>query len=199
MTFDNEQGALLVVLLLNVSRQSNQKWPIDQHGRSLKRHFFVLDWTGFFGSGANEGEHISCASSQTNFSWTRQTTRISQADLIISHDASAGESIPFEDLQLNEQKQQYTMAFVMESEVHSSTGDEWKKFNFKMSYNLDDSYPEPATYFDVNIHLTDLLTPATVPFDKKETSADIVWIISNCHVSSMCKCDCLLGYTCRIL
>ena len=44
------------------------------------------------------------------------------------------------------------MAFIMESEVHSSTGNGWARYNFKMSYNLDDSYPEPATYFDTNIY-----------------------------------------------
>ena len=75
------------------------------------------------------------------------------------------------------------MAFVMESEVHSSTGDAWARFNFKMTYNLEDSYPEPATYFDMNVHLLDLLTPSTVSFENKETQADLVWIISNCNVS----------------
>jgi len=75
------------------------------------------------------------------------------------------------------------MAFVMESEVHSSTGNAWANYNFKMSYNLDDSYPEAATYFDTNIHITDLLRPPRVPFEEKEKQADIVWIISNCNVS----------------
>lgn len=71
----------------------------------------------------------------------------------------------------------------MESEVHSSTGVGWAKYNFKMSYNLDDSYPEPATYFDVNTHIIDLLRPPIVPFEEKEKDADVVWIISNCNVS----------------
>lgn len=77
------------------------------------------------------------------------------------------------------------MAFIMESEAHSSTGEPWKKFNFKMSYNLDDSYPEPATYFDINLHIIDLLRPPAVSFENKEKQADIVWIISNCNVSSI--------------
>ena len=77
------------------------------------------------------------------------------------------------------------MAFIMESEVHSSTGDAWARYNFKMSYNLDDSYPEPATYFDMNVHLIDLLRAPSVAFEQKEKQADIVWIISNCNVSTV--------------
>jgi hypothetical protein len=79
------------------------------------------------------------------------------------------------------------MAFVIESEVHSSTGDGWAKFNFKMTYNLDDSYPEPATYFDMNTHLIDLLQPPYVSFENKDKQADAVWIISNCHVRKYCE------------
>ncbi len=155
-------------------------WPVDEQGRSLKTHFLALDWNGFFGSGASEGERVRCPSSGTTFLWTRQQNRIDEVDFIISHDGQS--SIPFERLQINNDQQQYTMAFVMESEVHSSTGSGWARFNFKMTYNLDDSYPEPATYFDMNPYLIDLLTPATVAFENKEKHADIVWIISNCNV-----------------
>ena len=155
---------------------------MDEQGRSLKTNFLVLDWTGFFGSAANEGERVQCPSSNTTFTWTRQQNRIDTVDFIISHDGQAGARIPFDRLHLNNDKQQYTMAFIMESEVHSSTGDAWKKFNFKMTYNLDDSYPEPATYFDMNTYLIDLLTPPTISFENKEKQADVVWIISNCHV-----------------
>lgn len=102
-------------------------------------------------------------------------------DFLISHDA--GGNFGPDSLELTNAKQQYSMAYIMESEVHSSTGEAWKKFNFRMFYNLDDSYPEPATYFDVNIHLIDLLRARTVSFEEKETSADVVWIISNCNVS----------------
>jgi hypothetical protein len=156
---------------------------VDDEGRSLKNQFLVLDWTGFFGSGGNEGESVQCPSSKTTFKWTHQQNRVNEADFIISHDAQSGAGIPFDRLTLNENQQQYTMAFIMESEVHSSTGSAWSRFHFMMSYNLNDSYPEPATYFDMNIHLVDLLTPPSVPFENKETSADVVWIISNCHVS----------------
>jgi hypothetical protein len=156
---------------------------VDEKGRSLKTDFIVLDLTGFFGSGASEGAQVQCSSSNTTFTWTRQQNRIEEIDFFISHDAHGGGDFPFDKVHLNNERQQYTMAFIMESEVHSSTGNAWAKYNFKMSYNLDDSYPEPATYFDTNIHIIDLLSPPTIPFEKKEQQADIVWIISNCNVS----------------
>jgi hypothetical protein len=156
---------------------------VDEKGRSLKTNFLVLDWTGFFGAGGNEGERVQCPSSNTTFIYTRQHSRTNEIDFIISHDAHSAGDIPFNQLRLNNDKQQYTMAFVIESEVHSSTGNAWANFNFKMTYNLDDSYPEPATYFDMNLYLIDLLTPPAVPFEQKEKQADIVWIISNCNVS----------------
>ena len=145
--------------------------------------FLAFDSTGFFGSSAGEGEHVQCPSSNTTYVWTRQQNRIKEVDFIISHGTSGGKDIPFNRIQLNDKQQQYTMAFIMESEVHSSTGNSWAKYNFKMTYNLDDSYPEPATYFDSNAHIIDLLTPPTIPFEEKEKQADIVWIISNCNVS----------------
>ena len=154
---------------------------MDDKGRSLKKHFLALDWNGFFGSGANEGEQVQCPSSNTTFTWTRQQNRIDETDFVISHDGQA--SLPFDRLHINNDRQQYTMAYVMESEVHSSTGDGWARYDFKMTYNLDDSYPEPATYFDVNPYLIDLLKPPSVSFENKEKNADIVWIISNCNVS----------------
>ncbi|CAF5212479.1 unnamed protein product, partial [Rotaria magnacalcarata] len=162
--------------------QKENTWPLDAQGRSLKTNFLVLDWTGFFGGGATEGERVSCSSSNTTFVWTRQHNRIEEADFIIAHDGGAGGSIPFHLLHLNNDQQQYTMAFVMESEVHSTTGDAWARFNFIMTYNLDDSYPEPATYFDMNLYLVDLLTPPSVSLEDKEKQADVVWIISNCNV-----------------
>jgi len=159
------------------------EWPVDDKGRSLKTNFLALDWNGFFGSAVGENERVRCASSGTTVTWTRQQNRIDEIDFVISHDGQS--SIPFERLQLNENKQQYSMAYVMESEVHSSTGSGWSRFNFKMTYNLNDSYPEPATYFDINPFIVDLLRPPRVEFDKKEKQADIVWIISNCNVSEI--------------
>lgn len=146
----------------------------------MKTNFLALDWNGFFGSGAGENERVHCTSSGTVVTWTRQHNRLNEVDFVIAHDGQA--DIPFDRLQLNEEKQQYSMAYVMESEVHSSTGSGWARYNFKMTYNLNDSYPEPATYFDVNPFLIDLLKPSLVPFENKEKGTDVVWIISNCNV-----------------
>ena len=49
-----------------------------------------------------------------------------------------------------------------------------------MWYNLDKSFPAPATYFDMNGHLPDLIQPPKVRFEEKEQSAPIVWVLSNC-------------------
>ena len=49
-----------------------------------------------------------------------------------------------------------------------------------MWYNLDKSFPAPATYFDMNSHLPDLIQPPKVAFEDKEQSAPIVWVLSNC-------------------
>ena len=173
-------GGFNEILILSWFRKG--LWPLDEKGRSLKTDFLALDLTGFFGSGADEGAHVRCPSSNSTFSWTRQQNRVDEADFMISHDAHGGEGL-FKNMRLNSERQQYSMAFIMESEVHSSTGGAWTKFNFKMSYNLDDSYPEPATYFDTNIHIIDLLKPPEISFEDKEKNADIVWIISNCNVS----------------
>jgi hypothetical protein len=155
---------------------------LDEKGRSLKTSFLVLDLNGFFGSGAGENDLVQCPSSNTTFRWTRQQNRMEEVDFLISHDAPG---FPSKRLQLNYEKQQYAMAYVIESEVHSSTGDAWAKYNFKMTYNLDDSYPEPATYFDTNIHIIDLLKPPSIPFEEKDKLVDVVWIISNCNVSDI--------------
>jgi len=78
-------------------------------------------------------------------------------------------------------KRQYTMVYGMESEVHSYGGQSWKNADFRMYYHLDKSFPEPATYFDVRVHLADLLSPARVAFEDKEASAPVVWVVSNCN------------------
>ncbi|UJR32154.1 hypothetical protein I4U23_019621 [Adineta vaga] len=171
----------VIVKILTKNSQKTGLWPLDEQGRSLKTNFLVLDSTGFFGSGASEGVQVNCRSSNTTFIWTRQQNRIEEIDFVISHDARDVDTFPFNKIHLNNEQQQYSMAFIMESEAHSSTGNAWSNYNFKMSYNLDDSYPEPATYFDTNIHIMDLLRPSIVKFEEKEKQADIVWIISNCN------------------
>ena len=65
--------------------------------------------------------------------------------------------------------------------VHSYGGESWKYADFRMWYNLDLSFPEPATYFEVKMHLRDLLSPPKIEFDNKEKEAPIAWIVSNCN------------------
>ncbi len=85
------------------------------------------------------------------------------------------------NLLLDPFKKQYTMVFTMESEPHSYGGESWSRADFRMFYNLDKSFPEPATYFDTKMHLADMLSPIKVDYDKKETKSPIVWIVSNCN------------------
>jgi len=61
-----------------------------------------------------------------------------------------------------------------------SGGNTWINADFKMWYNLDKSFPAPATYFDMNSHLPDLIQPPKVAFEDKKNSAPIVWVLSNC-------------------
>ena len=76
-------------------------------------------------------------------------------------------------------KSHYYMVFAMESEPHSSGGETWINADFKMWYNLDLSFPEPATYFDLKLYLPDLLTKPKVEFEEKEKNP-LVWVLSNC-------------------
>ncbi|RNA02006.1 glycosyltransferase family 10 [Brachionus plicatilis] len=77
-------------------------------------------------------------------------------------------------------KRQSFMVYTMESEVHSFGGESWSNADFRMWYNLDLSFPEPATYFNVKTHLIDLLSSPKVEFEQKETQSPIVWVVSNC-------------------
>lgn len=78
-------------------------------------------------------------------------------------------------------KRHYYMVYAMESEPHSEGGETWPNADFYMWYNLDLSFPEPATYFDVRSYLIDLLDKPRVEFEHKNADVSIVWIISNCN------------------
>ena len=91
-------------------------------------------------------------------------------------DRSHGKSL------VGDKKRHYYMVYAMESEPHSGGGSTWTNADFYMWYNLELSYPEPATYFDVRSHLPDLLAPPRVDFDQKSVStAPLVWVLSNCN------------------
>lgn len=99
------------------------------------------------------------------------------------------DSVPGRSLNDVDNKQQhrhYYMVYAMESEPHSGGHETWHNADFYMWYNLDLSFPEPATYFDVHTFLPDLLAPASftsLDFDKKSVDglAPIVWVLSNCN------------------
>lgn len=87
-----------------------------------------------------------------------------------------------DDLEENaDRRRHYYMVYAMESEPHSGGGETWSNVDFRMWYNLDKSFPEPATYFDVRGFLPDLLAPPRVDFGQKETGGQLAWILSNCH------------------
>ncbi|UJR21687.1 hypothetical protein I4U23_024764 [Adineta vaga] len=112
--------------------------------------------------------------------WTADQSYLKQADLLAYHSIH----LPWKNLpQLirNDQKQQFSTVYILESEVHSSNGQYWHLIDFPMWYNLEQSYPAPATYFNLEIYLNQLFAPAQIPFANKRTTASIVWIISNCN------------------
>ncbi|CAF1140005.1 unnamed protein product [Adineta steineri] len=112
--------------------------------------------------------------------WTDDQSRLKEADLISYHSIHMP-SYNLPKLERNDKRQQYSTVYVLESEVHSSGGRDWHEIDFPMWYNLERSYPEPATYFDIKSYLDKLFAPVRVPFSKKTTSAPIIWIISNCN------------------
>lgn len=50
-----------------------------------------------------------------------------------------------------------------------------------MYYNLNISFPAPATYFDLRSYLPDLLSKPKVNFEEKLNNTNLVWILSNCN------------------
>ncbi|CAF1582798.1 unnamed protein product, partial [Adineta steineri] len=118
--------------------------------------------------------------SKLNVRWTSDRSYLKQAHLLAYHSIH----MPWQNLPKlirNDQQQQFSTTYVLESEVHSSNGEHWHKIDFPMWYNLQRSYPEPATYFDLQIYLPQLFAPVYIPFINKTTTAPIVWIISNCQ------------------
>ncbi|CAF4357023.1 unnamed protein product, partial [Adineta steineri] len=96
--------------------------------------------------------------SRLNVRWTSDRSYLKQAHLLAYHSIH----MPWQNLPKlirNDQQQQFSTTYVLESEVHSSNGEHWHKIDFPMWYNLQRSYPEPATYFDLQIYLPQLFAP----------------------------------------
>ncbi|CAF2062113.1 unnamed protein product [Rotaria magnacalcarata] len=112
--------------------------------------------------------------------WTTEQSLLKQADLIAYHSIHIRvNDLP--ELIRNDEQQQFSTVYILESEVHSLNSNYWDRFDFPVWYNLERSYPEPATYFDVKLYLDQLFAPTRVPFSRKTTTAPIAWLISNCN------------------
>lgn len=139
----------------------------------VKRRFIAYDGGGF--GSVNSG--VTKCSDSIEIEVVGSGTRMSEADMNYFHmglpQNFASSNTGF--------KRHYSMVYAMESEPHSYGGETWNNADFRMWYNLDLSFPEPATYFENKMHLADLLSPPKVDFDHKEKSAHIAWVVSNCN------------------
>jgi hypothetical protein len=110
--------------------------------------------------------------------WTADRSRLRVADLVAYHSIQMSTS-KLPKLIRNDKQQQFSIVYVLESEIYSHKSPYWDKIDFRMWYNLERSYPEPVTYFDLPIYLEQLFSSVQISFSKKTTSAPIVWISSN--------------------
>ncbi|UJR27602.1 hypothetical protein I4U23_008883 [Adineta vaga] len=194
----------------NIPKQNNLVVDKPSFNLKTTNEFLILDWTGHQHifreqdpikcdfSSVTHDQCISKFETVTNDAlrshlvercarlsnlivrWTDDQSRLKEADLISYHSIHMpSNTLP--RLERSDKRQQYSTVYVLESEVHSSGGRDWHEIDFPMWYNLERSYPEPATYFDIKAYLDKLFAPVRVPFSKKTTSAPIVWIISNCN------------------
>lgn len=138
-----------------------------------RKRFYAIDGNGL---GTVNTEIVKCASGL-------------EVEVVNSQEGAAKADFTYalnsvnapEPSKRNGKKDHYYMVYAMESEPHSSGGNTWLNADFRMWYNLELSFPEPATYFDVKLYLPELLSPPKIEFEQKETSAPLVWVLSNCH------------------
>jgi len=141
--------------------------------KETKQRFIAYDGGGF--GSVNSG--VTKCSDSIEIEVVGSNHRISEADIHYFH-----MGLPHNSASSNtDSKRHYSMVYAMESEPHSYGGETWNNADFRMWYNLDLSFPEPATYFENKMHLADLLSPPKVDFDNKEKSAHIAWVVSNCN------------------
>jgi hypothetical protein len=157
----------------NLAIQADEILQVNSAKESLYR-FTVLDDK----SESNKVDILKCQSSNTEF-----VIFNSNSDKQSSHfDLKFFETkLPNRTEFDHKQHDEYYMIYSIESEVNSIGGNTWYKADFRMWYNLDLSFPEPVTYFDIRSHLIDLLSPPLVEFNQKTFDAPVVWVISNCY------------------
>lgn len=158
-----------------VKKTSKVQRKSENSSINKKQKRFVAYDGGGFGS-VNSG--VTKCADGAEIEVIGSGNRIAETDILYFH---MGLPHNYMTLPNTDAKRHYSMVFAMESEPHSYGGETWTQADFRMWYNLDDSFPEPATYFENKMHLADLLSPPRVDYVKKEKSAHIVWVVSNCN------------------
>jgi hypothetical protein len=155
---------------------NSEENPLKSDEKKVKKRYLAYDGGGF---GSVNAGVIKCASSGLEVEITSSKNRMDEFDISFFHMNAPTAHIA----RTNTSKtKNYIMVYTMESEVHSFGGDTWSNADFRMWYNLELSFPEPATYFDLKMHLVDLLSQPKIEFNKKyQSEAPIVWVVSNCN------------------
>src|SRR5579871_4058104 len=73
--------------------------------------------------------------------WTADRSRLKQADLLVYYSDDL-HSNAIQKLIRNDQQQQFSAVYILESEVNSRRGENWHEIDFPIWYNLKRSYPE---------------------------------------------------------
>jgi hypothetical protein len=141
------------------------------------RRFLAYDGGGF----GTVSSHVTKCANNIEIEITASSERLKDTDFSYFHMNAPSSRLSAASPRNNKTRRHYVMVYTMESEVHSFGGDTWSRADFKMWYHLELSWPEPATYFDVRMHLRDLLAPVRVAFEEKENATPIVWVVSNCN------------------
>ena len=161
------------IILNNLSGQSNASASQANNAAAKRKRFYAHDGNGGFFT-----DHVTKCGDELEVELVSGPDKADFSFYVMDLPAGATRSSPSK--RNNNGNRYYTMVYALESEPHSSSGDSWSQADFRMWYNLDDSFPEPATYFDVRSYLATMLSPPLVDFDKKEASAPLVWVLSNC-------------------
>ena len=112
------------------------------------RHLTVYDGGGF---GSTHTGSLKCSSSASQIEIKSSRDAILTANFSFFHMNTPKSSLLINNNNNNDSSRienHYTMVFTMESEVHSFGGDTWSNADFRMWYNLDESFPEPAHSFE---------------------------------------------------
>lgn len=165
--------------------ESKENESSKKEDRKEKKRYVMFDG----GGGGTTSEIVECPSEPNiQLEVTGSSNRMADADVAFFLSSAPAERFQKRVKKGNKYnktredlKEQYIMVYAMESEVHSFGGDTWSRADFKMWYNLELSFPEPATYFDVRYHLINLLSPPIVEYDQKEKEGLVVWVVSNCN------------------